>query len=195
MFSLLVLPLLLQATLTYGKWISVPNGGPWGEWGPIQRCPPGTIARGYSLKVEREQGSGDDTSVNAIRLHCIGESDPSAESVITSTEARWGEWTPVTWCPNGYPISFSLIVEKPQGDGDDTAVNNLLMECSDYTILESCGNPWGYGEGWSGKCPRGICGIQAKVEKSQGDGDDTALNDVKFECCSSSSKSDKRKTS
>ncbi|KAG9463304.1 hypothetical protein GDO78_022027, partial [Eleutherodactylus coqui] len=170
----------------YGKWISVPNGGPWGEWGPIQRCPPGTIARGYSLKVRVHIHVPPRESVgNIITVSKCHASANQPSKLCSFLLYRWGEWTPVTWCPNGYPISFSLIVEKPQGDGDDTAVNNLLMECSDYTILESCGNPWGYGEGWSGKCPRGICGIQAKVEKSQGDGDDTALNDVKFECCSS----------
>ncbi|XP_066446197.1 vitelline membrane outer layer protein 1 homolog [Eleutherodactylus coqui] len=183
MFSLLVLPLLLQATLTYGEWISVPNGAQWGEWGPIQRCPPGTVVKSFNLKVERSQGSGDDTSVNAIRLYCTSKTDTNIKAMISSTEARWGEWTPVTWCPKGYPISFALKVEKPKGKGDDTAVNNVKMLCSDGKPIEACGNHWGEYGTMSGRCTHGICAVQTKVENPQVEGDDTALNDVKFECC------------
>jgi len=44
--------------------------------------------------------------------------------------------------------------------------------------------PWG---GWRGAtyCPTNhyICGLEQKIEPKQGDGDDTAMNGVRFYCC------------
>ncbi|XP_056425950.1 vitelline membrane outer layer protein 1 homolog isoform X1 [Hyla sarda] len=186
MLSSLLLSLLLQATLTYGETIWVNNGGYWGDWGEMEHCPTGTSAIGFSLKVERPLGShGDDTALNSIMLHCAPYGSTDVEGTIESTISRWGDWTHVPWCPSGHFISFSLRVEKPQGRGDDTAANNIRMKCSDGTIIEGKGGYWGeYGD-WSGECAKGICGIRTRVEKPQGNGDDTALNDVQFECCSS----------
>ncbi|CAI9549537.1 unnamed protein product, partial [Staurois parvus] len=97
---------------------------------------------------------------------------------------RWGVWTGVQWCPTGNLISFALQVEQPlPGDGDDTAANNIMFQCSDQKILVGNGGAWGtYGQ-WSDVCRNGICGIRTRVEAPQGSGDDTALNDVKFRCC------------
>ncbi|XP_072000782.1 vitelline membrane outer layer protein 1 homolog [Engystomops pustulosus] len=184
MFSAVLISLLIQATITTGQWISVGNGGPWGDWGSRQWCPPRTVARGFSLRVERPLGSdGDDTALNAIRLYCASPSTRDTQETITSSESSWGDWTPVSWCPSGHLMSFALQVEPKQGDGDDTAANNIMMQCSDHTVLTGKGGYWGTFSSWSGTCPSGICGIQTRVEGKQGRGDDTALNDVKFGCC------------
>ncbi|CAI9540885.1 unnamed protein product, partial [Staurois parvus] len=96
---------------------------------------------------------------------------------------RWGSWTGVQWCPSGYLDYFVLQVEEPLGSGDDTAANNVLFHCSDFTVLPGSAGKWGsYGRP-SATCQKGICGIVTKVEDPQGRGDDTALNDVKFQCC------------
>ncbi|KAM3927315.1 vitelline membrane outer layer protein 1 homolog [Leptodactylus fuscus] len=183
MFSSFAVLFLIQASLTYGHWISVDNGGNWGDWECEEWCPSGTKATGFSLKMERPLGSkGDDTALNAIRLYCTSSGRDTVE-VITSKESKWGDWTSVSWCPSGHFISFALRVEAPQRDEDDTAANNIMMQCSDYTIISGDGGYWGSYGSWSGRCPNGICGIKTRVEWPIGDGDDTALNDVQFACC------------
>ncbi|CAI9606237.1 unnamed protein product [Staurois parvus] len=98
---------------------------------------------------------------------------------------RWGSWTGVQWCPSGYLVKFLLQVEEPlPGDEDDTAANNIMFQCSDDSILIGAGGPWGTWGEWSDPCTLGICGMETKVQPAQGgDLDDTALNDVKYRCC------------
>ena len=64
--------------------ISVTNGGPYGQWGPVERCPGNMRAVGFNTKVEKHQGWGDDTSLNGIRLHCR-ETGNSQDITITSS--------------------------------------------------------------------------------------------------------------
>ncbi|XP_063305798.1 vitelline membrane outer layer protein 1-like [Pelobates fuscus] len=175
--------ILVLAGQTAGTIIKVPNGGQWGTWGTLDKCAPGTMAKGFTLKVESVQGRNDDTALNGIRLHCVRCQFPHNEMTINSTVANWGTWGSTFWCPIGYLMSFSLRVEGPQGTNDDTAANNIKFKCSDGNILEGNGLSWGtYGD-WSSNCTMGICGMEAKVEVSQTVGDDTALNDVRFTCC------------
>ncbi|XP_072255394.1 vitelline membrane outer layer protein 1 homolog [Pyxicephalus adspersus] len=175
--------LLLQATLGSSRTISVSNGGPWGDWGRTEYCPFGTKAKGFNLLVERPQGDGDDTALNGIELYCSYPTKSVKSAAISSSKGSWGDWTGEHWCSEGFLISFSLRVERPIGDGDDTAANNIEFQCSDYKILRGNGGEWGDWGAFSSFCRDGICGITTRVEKPQGRGDDTALNDVKFECC------------
>ncbi|XP_050948891.1 vitelline membrane outer layer protein 1-like isoform X1 [Labeo rohita] len=169
----------------YTTELSVPNGGGWGTWGNREMCPFGTYAAGFSLKVEGHVGDGDDTALNGIRLHCIGllrsyHNYASVQSVVGS----WGQWTSIKWCPSGYLTDFQLRVETSQGNGDDTAANNIKFTCSDRSVLTGDGTGWGDWGRWSQSCVgKGICGIKTRVEGSQGSGDDTALNDVRMYCC------------
>ncbi|KAM8974474.1 vitelline membrane outer layer protein 1 homolog [Pelodytes ibericus] len=169
---------------TDAGYITVNNGGYWGTWGDMESCPDGYLAKGFSLKVEDKQGKGDDTAVNAIRLHCLPHYSTTQESTVTSAQGPWGSWTSPFWCLGGFLQSFSLKVEPPQRRGDDTAINNIKFKCSDGRHLEGAGLPWGSYGSWSEECELGICGILTRVEKPQGKGDDTALNDVQLSCCS-----------
>ncbi|XP_075062473.1 vitelline membrane outer layer protein 1-like [Mixophyes fleayi] len=190
--SRVTLPIILLSLciVALGEYaiISVPNGGPWGEWGPVEWCPCGYHAKGFSVKVESKQKVEDDTALNGIRLLCLNRSDivrdGKAEYVaIQSSEGPWGEWSPNLWCPEGHLLSFSMQVEVPRKGADDTAANNLMFQCSDYNIFLGGGQSWGYYGRWSGICRLGICGMKTKVEPPQGSKDDTALNDVQFVCC------------
>ncbi|XP_040202845.1 vitelline membrane outer layer protein 1-like [Rana temporaria] len=174
---------LLHATLTHNQEISVNNGGPWGVWGDLENCPPGTVATGFALKNEGPQGNGDDTGLNAIKLFCTKPCERIIQGEKMSLAGSWGSWTDIQWCPSGVLIRFALQVEGSQGNGDDTAANNIKFQCCDNSILTGNGGRWGTFGDWSDKCQSGICGIKTSVEPSQGKGDDTALNGVVFRCC------------
>ncbi|XP_075433778.1 vitelline membrane outer layer protein 1-like isoform X2 [Ascaphus truei] len=180
--SLLLLPLFSVGQGNSKNVISVSNGGKLGEWGPVEMCPVGFRAFGFSIKLEQFQWFGDDTTLNGIQLHCVS-SNCNEEYNIQSTEGAWGSWTCSQHCLNGNLFAFRLKVSPPQGDGDDTAANSIMFMCSDKTILEANKLSWGKYGRWSQYCELGICGISTRVEEYQGKGDDTALNDVKFTCC------------
>lgn len=105
---------------------------------------------------------------------------------MESQSGRWGAWSEPQWCPGGgFLVAFSLRVEVPTTPGDNTAANNVLFRCSDSTELEGPGLAWGDFGDWSEPCPKGMCGLQTKIERPRGLRDDTALNDVRFFCCRS----------
>ncbi|XP_016380017.1 vitelline membrane outer layer protein 1-like [Sinocyclocheilus rhinocerous] len=201
MFSLLVitgLQVSVESTGTrsersidrrYRSELTVPNGGRWGSWGQREMCPTGTYAAGFSLKVEDPIGRGDDTALNGIRLHCVDLFQGSSHSYhdyasVQSDVGSWGRWTDIKWCPSGFLTAFQLRVEKSQGDGDDTAANNIMFKCSRGSLLQGDGTNWGDWAPWSQTCEgKGICGIKTQIEEPQGRGDDTALNDVLLFCC------------
>ncbi|XP_064425655.1 vitelline membrane outer layer protein 1 homolog [Latimeria chalumnae] len=192
LLSLLLPPALQSAEAGAGRFkrrstssiLTVENGGPWGEWTWKETCRDGTYAIGFSLKVEGSQGDGDDTALNGIRLHCSTLNSNLQSYPIESGSGPWGSWTSDVWCPDGYLTAFQLKVEPHIGRGDDTAANDLKFRCSTGHIIEGHGGPWGGYGPWSQSCSDGgICGLETRIEGSQGRGDDTALNDVRFYCC------------
>jgi len=160
------------------------------------RCSFGRYAQAVQLKTEPYQGLfEDDTAANAIRLYC-GDPSNITTSYITSTEADWGAWGKVFSCrsdgrplpPDGYVTGFQLRVEGPTA-GDDSATNNIRVFCSypngvAEQTLEADGLTYG---SWTDarRCNsnQAVCAIRTQVEPYQGDGDDTALNNVQLECC------------
>ncbi|CAM4635970.1 vitelline membrane outer layer protein 1-like [Lepidochelys kempii] len=174
---------LVLVCCLWGAWaqtkIEVTNGGIWGKWGEEETCPNKSFAIGFSMKVELPQLSGDDTSLNGIRLLC------SNGRTIQSNVGPWGFWTPVMKCPSGQRLTqFRLRVESCQGLKDDTAANNIEFVCTGGVELKGHGRCWGKWGPQSRSCgQRGICTLATKVEAPQGKGDDTALNDVYFKCC------------
>lgn len=109
-----------------------------------------------------------------------------SQSHYNSFSCSWGSWSEPLWCPGtSFLVAFCLRVEPFTFPGDNTGVNNVRFRCSDGVELKGPGLNWGdYGE-WSDSCPKGVCGLQTKIQKPRGLRDDTALNDVRIFCCNS----------
>lgn len=154
--------------------------GNWGLWGPVEMCPPKTHVIGFQSKLEPDQGSNDDTCLNGIIAIC------SDKSTISSTIGPWGNWGSISYCElSSKVIGFQIKVEAPQGSGDDTATNAVRFLCSNSQVLISAEGPYGNWMPNTFVCKPSyhMCGIQTQVEPSQGNRDDTALNNIAIICC------------
>lgn len=168
-----------------------PSAGNWGTWHPTVYCLAGQYATAFQMRVEGNQGSGDDTSLNAVKVQCRALSG-GATSWVSSHNGYWGSWGGVASCPNSSsstPTNFMtaarLRVEPSQGGGDDTGANDATFKCrAGETINPGGGRAIG---NWSNyaTCPAdsAVCGISTRVEGPQGSGDDTAMNGMRFDCC------------
>ncbi|XP_060145989.1 vitelline membrane outer layer protein 1 homolog isoform X2 [Globicephala melas] len=138
---------------------------------------------------------------------CFGRARADVSSGYTlvievTNGGPWGDWAWPEMCPDRFFASgFSLKVEPPQGiTGDDTALNGIRLHCargnaelnthvvesqSGSTELQGPGLSWGDFGNWSEPCPKGVCGLQTKIERPGGLRDDTAVNDARFFCCRS----------
>ncbi|XP_060553548.1 vitelline membrane outer layer protein 1-like [Ruditapes philippinarum] len=181
------------------KILTVPNGGPWGTWTTKEFCAAGSYAIGYNMKIEKPQGAGDDTGLNALVLRCATKEGLFA-GTVHSGEGPWGDWVAQDpkYCDSNqglhhFMTGFSMYVEQDQGSGDDTIVDFVKFKCRDfeaatpeYDLAIAPGHgTWGSWGPSSASCGpnSAICGFMSKIEKPQGGADDTALNDLTMYCC------------
>jgi len=132
---------------------------------------------------------------------------------VTSAIGHFGDWNDVLSCPLDSKLQMGVITGisiyyqtnyQDSGDHDQVSVTGMSFTCRGHgwQFLPAEGSfkglvdtkcawwvpPRPYmGCSWTKQleCPPGyaVCGIQTRVEKPQGKGDDTALNDVKLRCC------------
>jgi hypothetical protein len=162
--------------------------GNWGSWASCpSMCPDGSFAYGASLKAEHGF-EADETYLNAVSLNCNDRVTGAWTANVTSKTGPWGEWWALNMCPNADIPMVGGIVKylSPQPAlVDDSAANHMWGACANGTELPLKGTGvFGTWRSWV-SCPAGtaVCGITTRVEGSQGAGDDTALNGIRFECC------------
>lgn len=205
-----LVPTLVQAqTMSRNDFVGAiysTNGGRWGNWQQPLFCPEGSYTSGFALEVEQPlknesyigplgnapviskipKSNPDDTALNNVALTCSDRQGRRIVNFSAPQSPNWGQYGLETFCSSGEFITgFNLLVEPPQGDGDDTAANSMMATCSNGIVLTpSNGGPWGQ---WGQfiYCPGGtaVCGMSLKIEPSIGGGDDTAVNDVILYCC------------
>ena len=163
-----------------------------GDWYSYEYCPYGSFAVGFNLKIQPT--NSDNTALNTIKLLC----NNYEKTEIMSFDGLWGNWGNNVYCPNGTRIKgFKYKFDKYAGPKlgfsapDDTSGNSLYMYCEDDSEIRPTLEAY-EGE-WYDRidCPNDqlICGLQVRYQAPQDSFldpllyDDTALNDVKFKCC------------
>ncbi|VDI40617.1 Hypothetical predicted protein [Mytilus galloprovincialis] len=132
----------------------------------------------------------DDVSGSNV-LHSSRKYGDFIKILFVSNGEVLGDWSDEEFCTKGhYAIGFKMKNESR----DNTGANHVKFKCRnfkdsmnnfDLSYPPGYGTHGSYGE-WSEDCPvnSAICGIKTKIHSYQGEeGDDTALNDVKFFCC------------
>ena len=139
--------------------------GHWGDWQGMRYCPEDSFATGYRMKVEGNQGGGDDTALNSIELQCTDRE--GANTILSAHPGHWGGWQGWKYCSNNsYIKSGALKIEGAQGGGDDTSANSVKVQCTDGSEMEAPGGgPWGDWYGFA-SCPAGqaVCGVEVRIE-------------------------------
>ena len=156
-----------------------------GDWRSWELCPTGSFAIGFNLKIDNSPA--DKTGINTIKLIC----DNATE--IVSYDGPKGVWGNNVFCPNNSRfVGFDYKYDSYNGRNipiDDTSGNSVYFYCEDSTELRPTLE--GVDGAWIGRknCPTdyAICGLIVQYQDDQGtllNEDDTALNNVKFKCCS-----------
>eukprot|EP00918_Siedleckia_nematoides_P082454 GHVU01180678.1.p1 GENE.GHVU01180678.1~~GHVU01180678.1.p1 ORF type:complete len:547 (-),score=38.07 GHVU01180678.1:92-1732(-) len=109
--------------------------GLWGSWTPFKQCGSGSYFDGYKIGIQGDQGGGDDTAANAVVMYCGNEAvsrDPLR--VFEGTYFRQKRA-----CAQGYQIcGFRIRFESDQGEGDDSAMNGIEVQCCQETPCTNC---------------------------------------------------------
>ena len=92
---------------------------------------------------------------------------------------NWGNWGDYKMCASGQYVKGMQLRIEARIDGDDTALNAIRLTCSDGVVLQSAEGWWGDWLNYT-ESENKIVGVSLRSERSQGDGDDTATNGVKF---------------
>jgi hypothetical protein len=110
-------------------------------------------------------------------------------SLTSGNAGIWGTWAITKYCPEGsWASGFGQRVEKPQGGGDDTALNSVVLYCTNRegkAVGSYVSSDLGYWGDWAySHCPQGthMTHFRLKKEKVSVPGDNTAANAVSFWC-------------
>lgn len=119
----------IRFSCTNNKTLRYANYGLWGDWdNSVNNPEPQTcLSGGFNrarMKMEPDAGVGDDTAANYVEFGC------SDNTHLTMADTGWGSWGDWAQCPASTEIcGLKVRVEEAQGDGDDTALNGLVLEC------------------------------------------------------------------
>jgi len=158
---------------------------PHSTWANIEWCKKGSWADSIKVKMSHQQGGGDDTALNGIKLQCRKKSG-SRSNLIMSKSGPQGSWTSSEECKGNNFINAINFRFEGMNKEDSTGGNGLDFQCSDGNGYTGTSND-GFTGDWSGyqNCPDDsyVCGVQTKVKDYRKKWDNTALNAIRFFCC------------
>ncbi|CAL8129056.1 unnamed protein product [Orchesella dallaii] len=105
--------------------------GHYGRWGKIYSCYPDFL-RGFRMRVMLQNfercGDGDNFAATNIRFYC------NNGKILEGDGLNFGEWGEAQLCQMKQAVcGIQTQVEGVQVKADDTALNNVLMECCDLS--------------------------------------------------------------
>jgi len=101
--------------------------GIWGSWKGMQMCPFDYYVDGAQVRFEDNQGSGDDTALNGLKIRCRHKSRPDKLHWATVYSGVWGSWKQAVSSIDKYVKLANIRFEDALDDGDDTAWNGLSL--------------------------------------------------------------------
>jgi len=144
-FGLVIWLITFQLIPTYSANLNLshPVDHDFGQWGDWEKCPAGTFAAGFQLKIDMDSpqyqncnSTGcklqdkDNTGVNGIRLICsrIGENKFTKERP-SSLFGGNGEWDGGFYCDYGVITGFQVRSGVYNKDKDNVGIVNLKVQC------------------------------------------------------------------
>ena len=84
------------------------------------------------MRIEGQQGSGDDSAFNCLRLFC----ETSSSWLETDNCMPWGPWSDSQYCEDGKRIcGVNIRFEDPIA-GDNSAMNGIKLTCCTVEPLD-----------------------------------------------------------
>ncbi|KAI2644468.1 hypothetical protein H4Q32_029604 [Labeo rohita] len=103
--------------------IPVQSGvGSWGQWTDVKWCSSGFL-RAFMMRVKPIKAGTDNTAVNNIVFQC---NDGVVMKVDATDSGDWGKWSKT--CEGKGICGLKTRVQGLQGSGDDTALNDVVLE-------------------------------------------------------------------
>ncbi len=121
--------------------------GDWGDWQARvswASSDPNFYACGVTIRVESDQGKGDDTAMNGVKFIACSSKDWGTQKTFSIHEGAWGGWSREVRCPNEGFIEGLQIRYEDRVRGDNSAMNGLRFKCNTAQDWITAGNGmWG----------------------------------------------------
>mgnify|MGYP000923162258 CR=1 FL=1 len=103
------------------------------------------MATEYRIRAESKHGDSDDTALNSINLRCAAKGSTNYTRIY-SKYAPWGTFSSYKYCSgtNNPVVGFDMRIESYQGNGDDTAANDIDLYCKNRGYISTSNKTtWG----------------------------------------------------
>ncbi|CAG2233561.1 unnamed protein product [Mytilus edulis] len=108
----------------------------WGDWTGEALCPANTFLTSFSLQVQKNDESRDNTAANHVKFKCRNFKDSGSDFDLSyppgyGLYGSYGEWSDA--CPvNSAICGIKTKIHPDKGFGiDDTALNDVQFFCCD----------------------------------------------------------------
>ena len=99
--------------------------GPFGDWQDIKYCPQGQVIVGFNLIAAKSGILDDEVAATNFIPYCGNPFTSQNPSKL--------------FCPNRHAVrGIQTQVQEPQGNRDDSALNNVDLFCGEVGINISC---------------------------------------------------------